>query len=85
MRRMKWLEGITDSMDMSVSSLTESVTGILTVLQSRGHKASRTNQATELTAPNLSSSRQDLVPCPGITTWDPAGLGVLATGPPEVP
>ena len=39
---MRWLDGITDSMDMSLSKLQGMVTGKPGVLQSRGHKESDT-------------------------------------------
>ena len=43
-QKMRWLEGITDSMDMSLSNLRELVTGKAGVLQFMGRKESYTTE-----------------------------------------
>ena len=46
---MRWLDGITDSVDMSLSVVQEMVTGMPDVLQSMGSQRVRDDRATELT------------------------------------
>ena len=43
-QKMRWLDGITDSMDMSLSKLRELVIGELVCCTPRGHKGSDTTE-----------------------------------------